>query len=1251
MEINNYTKVKNQFSKIGKLIILITLTIFCFESNAQSGEVINLGLYGGASRDFSWAYSTNRLFSAVETPASVFYTDDTLGTWIQPFPVDSLEYTTGMDRRGWGGGANRVITNWNGWVGVLTSESGGTLRSSVISFIDGDSGTFRTAIDGYLLNSIDPTHNKNDGPNAIALTDSWYYTGLGGKIVRINDTSTYGMHNIVVDMDTSSVVGLNTNVLWLAASSDETGYPILTIGAQSGNQYGNLYSFDGSTISAITGPGVLFGFQKAFIHPADTSLDTIVGSFKHIINQTVHIYRTYDGGSNWTDITPVSGTNWPLQNADYNPDWVSLMPSSNGLRLSFPGVSSSDDLGTTWSSGMLPDNATATHPQNTNYVVGSKNKGPMISTTGVSGAFTKPDNAGHAAVRITKIAQRNTNLYYVSTKAGLGYTTAYQNPAVTGVDQWKSPYGDFPISGVGGDGGVTSVAIDPNDDNHVIVGADNGFYVSTTGPTGFSLVSPSDWDVSPQYDNKVMDVKFINSDTIVAVTGTGSNVLPNASNDYGNIWMSYDGGTNWTKSNPSDVDGSGTSVDFEQGTATVVGRGGVGDTIIYVSCGYWDMNYPKEDGQIWKSDDYGASWSFVNYGPTGLNGGTTTMPIYDLDIHPDADSNEVLYIASGQNLDYAFCKSLDGGTTMSYLNVSGHGAFSSCLVKLTNPQIVTVAARRNVFRVNTVLNSSTTVFNGLPGEFVPDLETGSTLLGTTTGFYKLVEDPGSITTIWNGNGNWSEDQYWSNGVPYEITNAIIESGTVAVDMSGKTYDITVVPTASVTINSGESLSVDGDLVLESDGTGYGSFIDDGTITIGGEVTVEKFISADQWHYISSPISNGKTGIFTGLWLDYWDEPSSSWITVTSTTEDLLAGAGYKTWASSGTTGDVTLEFKGIMNTGNYNPGLSLSGNPESTGWNLVGNSFPSAIDWGTENNPNPDFSMTNIDNTIYFWTGTQYATYNPSGDGQGANGGTQYIASAQGFFVHANDAGPALTIPQSSRIHNSQAFRNTNTTNESISLTVHSSSYSDELIVNINDMATAGFDNLYDAYKLYGINSAPQFYSLTEDDILSVNHLPTVNHKVDVPLGFIAGSPEVHTIVVGGVDSFNEEVTISLEDIKENYIINLKTDSIYTYFSSPSDDPNRFILHIDKNTVGITIYDEVHDNLIYAIGNSIIVENTQGEYPEGTLKVFDLLGRVHFEEKLNRNTKQVFNLNLIPGTYIAIISNDREVQTKKLLIK
>lgn len=1245
MKTHENIKQRFQYRVILFFLLLIPSSILFAQGG---GEVINLGLYGGASTDFSWAYSNNRIFSTVETPASLFYSDDNCATWTQAFPIDSLEYTTGGAERGWGGGGTRVLSNWVGWVAATTSEQGGNLSSSVISFSEGDSASFRTAYDGYLLHQVDPSYSSLNPPSSIALSDYWLYIGLGNALVRINDVSTYGAHNIVINFDT---VSANNNIRWLAVSNDPSGYPVLIVAAVPGDRYGKLYNFDGSTLTEITGTGIppTYGFERIFIHPADLSLDTLFASVFLKTGESRKLYRSLNGGSSWTDITYGGGTvNWALQNADYNPGWATTLTSSNGLRLSYPGVEKSDDLGNTWSAHSLADNATATSPTNLNYVIGSENKGPLLSTTGATGTFNTVDNEGHAAVRITKIAQKDTSLYYVSTKAGLGYTTAYKNPGVTGVDKWRSPYGDFPIAGVGTDGGVSSVAINPNDENHVIAGSNNGFYVTTSGPTGFYSVQPPTWNIGSNEDYEVRDIKFISTDTIIAVTGTGSNRLPNPLGTYGNIWLSVDGGNNWTKSTPTGTDGSGNPVAFEQGNVVVVGFGSA-DTIIYVGTGYWDQMDPSTDGQLWKSTDLGVTWSFVNYGPTGLNGGTTRMPIYDMDVHPDPDSNEVIYLATGQNLDYAFCKSMDAGATYHYLNVSAEGAFSSVLVKLTHPEIVSVAARRKLFRYNTVFNSPTLVFEGLPGEFVPDLETGSTLLGTTTGLYKLIEDPGSVTTIWNGNGDWTDNGYWSNGVPYDICNSRIESGTIVVDADGKLNNLTIASGAALTVASGKSLDVNGDLRLDSDATGYGSFIDDGSINVDGDVTVECYISADEWHYITPPVSDALGGVFNGLWLYYWDEINNDWEVMNSETEELLGGQGYKTWASSGTTGDATIEFNGTLNTGDFSPSLTLTEGFSETGWNLIGNDFPSAIDWGTENDPNPDFVKSNIDGTIYFWTGSQYATYNPSGNGLGTNGGTRYIASMQGFFVHANSSNPELTIPQSSRLHHPQSFREGKSSFPGISLTVKSEEYSDEVVVIPNPNSSQGFDSQTDAYKLSGIAEAPKFYCLSEGKNLAVNHMPYTDYKIDAYLGLEPGSSGIHSIETQGMDLFSSSVVITLEDISEDLIIDLKAHPIYTFAAGVNDDDSRFILHINASNTGMEEMDQPKEYLAYTTNGVLIIENILGNSMQGEMKVYDAIGETIFQQNLNGDIRQSFHIDWTTGVYIIEINDQNKTQIIKLI--
>lgn len=751
----------------------------------STGETINLGLYGGKSVDLTYCVTNNRLFAAVETPASLFYSDDSCKSWTQPFPVDSLEYNS--EQQGWGGGANKVLSNQNGWVAVKTSQQGGTLTAAVISYSEGDSGTFKTAIDGYILNQI-TTVAGNGSVNAIGLSDHYLYVGMGKYLIRLNDTSTYGPHNIVAETDTIPGIGSAYNICDIAVTNNSTGYPVYLVLNLA--EYGSVYKFDGNSFTLISNTPAGKGVEYIFTHPAQNTGDTLFISVKDSTSGTRSVYRSLNGGaSSFTDITPSSGTNWPLQNADYSSDWVTSMPSSNGLRLSFPGGGTSDDMGNTWTAHVLPDNAMASHPEGPDFVTGSYGIGVATSSSGPEGTFTVADNEGLAAVKISKIAQ-SMEVYYVSTNAGLGYTTAYFDSTVSGINQWQTPHGDFPIDNVGDDGGVSSVAIDPTDSLHVIAGYGNGFEVSFTGPAGFSNVTPAGWNSGTRYDALVTDIKFVNSDTVIAVTGSGSNALQFPALIYGNIWRSTNGGNSWTAVTPSG---------FEQGTCLVVGTAN-NDTVIYAGSGYYDANYSKVDGELWKSTDYGTTWSLINTGPTGLGSATTNMPIYDIDIDPR--SNDTIYLASGENLDYALVQSTDGGVTYNYFSsLSPHGSFSSVLVNDTLPEIVSTGARRDLFRVNTITGNSMITFTGLPGEFIPDLENGSTLLGTTTGLYKLVENAGSVTSTWNGTGYWDESANWSDGVPNYLDNAVVSSGTLYIDEDVEVNKLTIGSDANVNISN------------------------------------------------------------------------------------------------------------------------------------------------------------------------------------------------------------------------------------------------------------------------------------------------------------------------------------------------------------------------------------------------------------------------------------------------------------------
>ncbi len=1169
------------------LALLLTFVASGFQNlRAQSdGEVVNLGLYGGMAIDLSYCNTNQRLFAGVNTPGSIFYTDDNGANWTQPFPVDSLEYANGQ--RGWGGGAVRVLTNSQGWVAARTAQQGGTLTAAVISYSEGDALSFHTAMDKYLLQQINPAYNANS-VTGMGLSDHYQYIGLEQYLTRVNDTSTSGNHNVVTRTDTITGIGTNYRILDIAIANQSSGYPIYLILGTSWNDGGNLYRFDGASFTLLTVTAIPHKVERIFTHPAQITGDTLIASIRQTGTNVIQVFLSEDAGVSWTNITPSGGTNWPLHSADYSSSWVAGMPISNGLQLSFPGGGVSNDLGASWTSHVLPDNSMATHPTDLLKVFGSYGRGVAMSTTGPEGPFNITDNEGLAAVGITKIA-RSGGVYYVSTNAGLGYTNAYFDETVDGPDKWNAPYGEFPIPGVGDDGGVSAVAMSQTDPLHIVAGHNNGFSVSFTGPAGFSQVTPSGWNTSANFDARVTDLTFVNNNIIVAVTGSGSNVLQFPSSPYGNIWRSDDGGLSWSIVTPTG---------FEQGNTIEVGSAN-NDTVIYAGTGYFDMNFPNVDGAIWKSDDLGLTWSFVNDGPTGLGSGTLRMPVYDIDIDPRY--NDTIYIASGQNLDYAMVQSFDGGFSFNYTAITPHGAFSSVLVDTRNPDVVSCGARRNVFRLNTITGVIDTTFFGLPGEFVPDLENGSTLIGSSTGFYKVVEDFGADTSFWNGTGNWSEQQWWNNGVPQYLSNAVIESGHATVDNAFEVNAILVEPLSKLTLSASGALSLNAPLTLTSNETGSASFINQRTDDFTLHAVVESNLTTGKWHQVSPSLSDATASAYLSVedgsaQLVEYVQSTNSWVTIDNPDQPLTAAKGYAVYYESGNNAE-TAQGEGMLNKGDQTANLEYSGN--GFGWNLIGNPFPSAIDW---NQGDWNFNLTTM--VMYVYKDGNYLARNVFGHGTFETG---IIPSGQGFFVQATANGASISIPENACVHDhTPVHKQSQTFDQVLDISLSVGDKSDETWLGFDAAATDNYDNSWDAIRFDGEADMPKLFTKIGMEPATINMMGPVGSKRNVPLYVVPAEDGLYTLDFAYTESFATD-TLVLLDQSNGYEQDLKENAVYTFEAAVGDDPERFVLKFNPEAVSVN---ESHssDYLIFSRGDELVIRLGETHPDKLTIRLTDLNG-------------------------------------------
>lgn len=219
----------------------------------------------------------------------------------------------------------------------------------------------------------------------------------------------------------------------------------------------------------------------------------------------------------------------------------------------------------------------------------------------------------------------------------------------------------------------------------------------------------------------------------------------------------------------------------------------------------------------------------------------------------------------------------------------------------------------------------------------------------------------------------------------------------------------------------------------------------------------------------------------------------------ATTDPLTVGRGYTVNIPA----SQTVDFVGTLNNGTYTAGNLTRGTQPESGWHLRGNPYPSPIDWEL-------VVRNNVDATVYVYRSTgQYAgTYSTyTVNGAGTNGGERRIASGQGFFVRASFPGTSdasLTFNNTSRYtsYENPVFQRGASDSPLVRLDLRNAAgAADEAVVYFEAAATAGFDSQLDAYKLQG--GAPLLLAseAASGTLLAVNALPQLAQRdVLVPL-------------------------------------------------------------------------------------------------------------------------------------------------------
>jgi hypothetical protein len=390
-----------------------------------------------------------------------------------------------------------------------------------------------------------------------------------------------------------------------------------------------------------------------------------------------------------------------------------------------------------------------------------------------------------------------------------------------------------------------------------------------------------------------------------------------------------------------------------------------------------------------------------------------------------------------------------------------------------------------------------------------------------------------------------------------------------------------------------------------------------------------------WHYISSPVSNATINTFFGSLLNSWNEPLNRWDTLAwPVTLPLVPGVGYSL-AKHAPDGIVTFTGGSLNNDGSYSPTLTQG----SSGWNLIGNPYPCAISWNL-------LPKTNVLGTVYTWNGTtkNYVSYNTL-DGVGAlTGGI--IPSEQAFFIQSLAPAATCTIPSAARLHSATALYKNSVANVLTMKVKGNDVTEDYAFILFKPESTVQFDTDFDAYKLFGMEDAPQLYSITPTETLTINALPEIAAQPVIAMGLKVGMNDTYTFTASDLETFPSGTVIILEDLLASKVQDLNSNPVYTFAASPGDPVHRFNVHFAAVGVSENKLSDIH---IYSAEKTIYV-NIPSEM-KGNIIVYNMLGREITRTSIQSHSLSKINLDAPTGFYLVKVEGDYNTSAGKVFIR
>ncbi|MES2389602.1 MAG: T9SS type A sorting domain-containing protein, partial [Bacteroidota bacterium] len=412
-------------------------------------------------------------------------------------------------------------------------------------------------------------------------------------------------------------------------------------------------------------------------------------------------------------------------------------------------------------------------------------------------------------------------------------------------------------------------------------------------------------------------------------------------------------------------------------------------------------------------------------------------------------------------------------------------------------------------------------------------------------------------------------------------------------------------------------------------------------------------TVDSWNTIANPYvftSYDGASRYGSVWLynssNNTVPVNGGWFKPSAPTIPVNPGTGARVWFgnaffASGATASLTQSpFYGNLSLNvNYCEGGNCAGNTTSNGWSLVGNPYASNIDWNSAN-----WTKTDMANSVYIWRHKQNA-YSSYVNGVGTMGGSNLIASGQGFMVRALSSSANLSIKESVKTAATVSSIREGALSL-LRLKVQAGELYDEAVIVDREGSERAFEAANDAGKYLNPNlniwAEPSLNS--KQAIASM--MPVAGDTVALRLK--SSSSQTAFLNADDFSDWTERFSIYVRDDRNGNMQALTPGSRIAYQLTAGQVYNLTLVLQPVSVTGTAVRTALTLSVSPNPNSGSFTLNGSNEME--SVQIFDNLGRLVHAQTLN-GTAETLQLNLPAGVYMAKAGMKNGTAVSKLVIE